>query len=80
MKNLPFGPVALLAVAVLLTAPVALGIQLFKSEQGSASRESCLFDGGACQLRNVARFADFLPQLVAGLLAQYQSPTKRGQT
>ena len=79
MKNLPFRPVALLAVVVLLTAPAALGIELLKNEQLGASYEPCLFDG-ACQLRNVARLVDFFPQFVAGLLAQYQSPTKRGQT
>jgi hypothetical protein len=81
MKNLPFGPVALLAVVILLTAPVVLGLQPFQKEQSlvSASREPCLPDDAACQLRDVARFAGVFPQLVDRLLARYLSTTKRGQ-
>jgi hypothetical protein len=82
MKNLPIGPVALLAVVILLTAPVLLGIQLFQNEQGflGARLKRCLPDDVACQVRDVARFAGIFPQLVGRLLASHQSSTKRGQT
>jgi hypothetical protein len=82
MKNLPIGPVALLAVVVLLTAPPVLGVQLVQKEQAlvGASHKPCLPDDAACQLRDVARFAGGFPELVGRLLARHQLPTKRGQT
>ena len=81
MKNPPIGPVALLAVVILLTAPV-LGIQLFQNEQGllGARYKRCLPDDVACQVRDVARFAGIFPELLGRLLVPHQSSTKRGQT
>ena len=82
MKNLPIGPVALLAVVILLTAPVVLGTQLFQEKQAllGARHERCLPDDVACQVRDVARFAGLFPETVGRLLARHQSSTKRGQT
>jgi hypothetical protein len=82
MKNPPIGPVALLAVVLLLTAPVVLGIQLYQKEQVllGTRHKPCLPDDVACQVRNVARFAGIFPELVGRLLARHQSFTKRGQT
>jgi hypothetical protein len=82
MKNLPIGPVALLAVVILLTAPVLLGVALLQKEPAfvGASHKLCLPDDAACQLRDAARFAGAFPELVGRLLARHQSPTKRGQT
>jgi hypothetical protein len=80
MKNLPLGPVALVAAVVLLTAPVVLGARLVQEQQVGASHKPCVLDAGACQLRDVARFAGVFPELVASLLARHRSPTKRGQT
>jgi hypothetical protein len=82
MNRFPIGPVALLAVVILLTAPVVLGVQLLQKEQAlvDASHEPCLFDDVACQLRDVARFAGVAPELLGRLLPRHQSPTKRGQT
>jgi hypothetical protein len=81
MKNIPIGPVALLAVVILLTAPVVLGLPLFQKEQRlvDASRKPCSPDDAACELRDVARFAGIFPELMGHLLAWHQSPTKRGQ-
>jgi hypothetical protein len=79
MNNLPLGPVALLAVVVLLTAPVVLGVQLLQNQQVGATHKPCVPDDAACQLRDVARFRDVFPEFVPSLLAR-QSPTKRGQT
>jgi hypothetical protein len=81
MKHFPIGPVALLAVVILLTAPVVLGVQLLRQEQAfvGASHKRCLPDDAACQLRDVTRFASAFPQLLERLLARHQSPTKRGQ-
>jgi hypothetical protein len=82
MKNCPLGPVVLLAVVILLTAPVSVGVQLFQKEQalGGAGYEPCLPVDVACQLRDVARFAGVVPEFVGRLLAWHQSPMKRGQT
>jgi hypothetical protein len=82
MKNLPIGPITLLAVVILLTAPVVLGVQLVKKEQAlvGASHKPCLADDAACQLRDFARFAGGFPELVGRLVALHQLPTKRGQT
>ena len=82
MNNPPIGPVALLAVVMLLTAPVVLAIQTFQKEQPllGAHREPCLLDDVACQLRDVARFAGLFPETVDRLSARHQSSTKRGQT
>jgi hypothetical protein len=82
MKNLPIGTVGLLAVLILLTAPVLLGIQLFQNEQGlmGARLKRCLPDDVTCQVRDVARFTGIFPELVGRLLARHQSFTKRGQT
>jgi hypothetical protein len=82
MKNLPIGPVALLAVAILLTAPVVLGVALLQKEQAlvGVSYKPCLPDNAACQVRDLARFAAVVPELMGRLLARHQSPTKRGKT
>ena len=82
MNRFPIGPVAVLAVVILLTAPVVLGVRLFQNEQGllSLSYKHCLPDDVACQLRDVARFAGVAPELLGRLLTRHQSPTKRGQT
>ena len=81
MKNFPIGPAALLAVVLLLTAPVVLGVQLLRKEQAfvGASHKLCLPDDAACPLRDAARFAGVFPQLLDRLLARYLSTTKRGQ-
>ena len=82
MKNLPIGPVALLAVVILLTAPMVLGIPVFQKVQGllGARHDRCLPDDVACQVRDVACFAGIFPELVGRLLAPHQFSTKRGQT
>ena len=81
MYRFPIGPVAILAVVILLTAPVVLGGPLFREEQGlvGSSDKHCLPDDAACQLRDVARFAGVAPELLGRLLKRHQSPTKRGQ-
>lgn len=81
MKNIPIGPVALLAVVILLTAPVVPGLPLLHKKQAlvGANHKACLPDDAACQLREAARFAGIFPELVGRLLAWHQSPTKRGQ-
>ena len=82
MNRFPIGPVALLAVVILLTAPVVLGVQLLQKEQAlvDASHEPCLFGAVACQLPDFPRFAGVAPELLGRLLTRHQSPTKRGQT
>jgi hypothetical protein len=82
MKNFPLGPVALLAVAILLTAPVVFGMRLIQNEQTfqGESHAPCLPFDVACQLRDVARIAGAAPELLGRLLAWHQPPTKRGQT
>jgi hypothetical protein len=81
MKNCPIAPVALLAVVILLTAPVALTVQLVHKQGGvpvGAGHVPCLHDDVACQLRDLARFVNVVPQFVGSLLARNQSPMKRG--
>ena len=82
MNRFPIGPLTVLAVVVLLTAPIVLGVQQFQKEQGlvSAGYKRCVPDDVACQLRDVARFAGVAPEVLGRLLTRHQSPTKRGQT
>ena len=81
MKNCPIAPVALLAVVILLTAPVALTVQLVHKQRAvvvGAGYVPCLHDDVACQLRDLARFVNVVPQFVGSPLARNQSPMKRG--
>lgn len=81
MKNFPIAPVALLAIVILLTAPVAPIVQLVNKQRAvlvGAGHVPCLHDDVACQLRDLARFVNVVPQFVRSVLARNQLPMKRG--
>jgi hypothetical protein len=82
MKNCPIGPVAVLAVVILLTVPVVLGVRLLQKEQAflGSIHKFCLPHDVVCHLRDVARFAGAAPDVLGRLLGRHQPPTKRGHT